>query len=94
LLCAESVELGLLAPVPETVVVVTLPSAVAASLPELLGFAWLVPEVASDWESAEATAPLMALIRSTVVMEHTAARRRLCVTIMNVSPQRSSGVSC
>jgi hypothetical protein len=74
--CAESVELGLPVPAPETVLLVTLRCAVvAASLPELLEFFWLAPEVESGSESAEAIAPLMALIRSAAVIKHTAASR-------------------
>jgi len=93
--CAETVELGLPVPAPETVVLVTLRSALAAAaLPELPEFSWLAPEVESASDSAEAIAQFMPLIRSAVVVKHTAANRWPRVTIMNVSSQRSFGVSC
>jgi hypothetical protein len=95
LVCAESVEVGLSVPAPEAVALVTLRSELTMASPaEPVEFAWLAPEVESDSESAVATAPLMALIRSTAVIKHAAASPRLRLTIMSVSPQRSFGVSC
>ncbi|TXI58654.1 hypothetical protein [Mycolicibacterium mageritense] len=67
---------------------------VVASLPELLELSSLAPEVESLSESAAAIAPLMALMVSVAVIRHTAAKRQLRLMIMNVSSQRSFGVSC
>mgnify|MGYP007089900762 CR=1 FL=1 len=94
----EAEELGLTVPAPESVVFVTLRAAAgvvaAVSLPELLEFSWLVPEVEPGSESAEAIAPLMALIRSAVVIKDTAASWWLRGMNMSISSQPSFGVSC